>query len=468
MRGLPAGSVSAILALAVLLPGSAWAVDDMQTLRDQIARMQRELQEMNTRLQALEKQSATATGVREPSASPHVPAAVLGATDDGQSVLPTRESVADHALAASRPGNHVAPTGAGLKGFFVVPDTDTMIRLGGYAKLDAIADSHAAGNPDQFVIASMSVGGSDRDTRHFQMHAKQTRFSFEARRPTASGSLRFYLENDFFGSRDGYDFRLRHAYGQLGNTFAGYGFSAFVDADSFPDTLDFAGPGAASNLRLAGIHHSFRIGGGRTLTLAAENPDAQLADTAAAGVDTLPDLALAVRTERAWGHVQLGMVARRLGLGLDGQRRHAYGGGMQVSGALAAFDRDLVLFGLLGGKGIARYSAGLSGRGLDAVLDPSGELQALPVYGGFLGYAHHWSGRWRSNLVFSELRLDGQGLLAANEFRRGRYGALNLIWSPAPSWTMGMELLYGQLQLQEGSSAETVRMQGSLKYDFIN
>ncbi len=49
-----------------------------------------------------------------------------------------------------------------------------------------------------------------------------------ARRPTTHGNLRFYLENDFFGSSEGYEFRLRHAYGQLGNTYAGYGYSSFI------------------------------------------------------------------------------------------------------------------------------------------------------------------------------------------------------------------------------------------------
>ena len=194
-----------------------------------------------------------------------------------QPVLPQRESVADPSTAASRPDSAAGPTDPDLKGFFAIPGTDTVIRIGGYAKLDAIADSRAAGDEDQFIPSSMPVGGSHRDVSNFNIHAKQTRFSFEARRPTTHGNLRFYLENDFFGSSEGYQFRLRHAYGQLGNTYAGYGYSSFMDPDSLPDTLDFAGPGGAGYLLVAGIHHSFTMGKGNTLTVAAEDPQTELA-----------------------------------------------------------------------------------------------------------------------------------------------------------------------------------------------
>ena len=120
-----------------------------------------------------------------------------------QPVLPQRESVADPSTAASRPDSAAGPTDPDLKGFFAIPGTDTVIRIGGYAKLDAIADSRAAGDEDQFIPSSMPVGGSHRDVSNFNIHAKQTRFSFEARRPTTHGNLRFYLENDFFGSSEG-------------------------------------------------------------------------------------------------------------------------------------------------------------------------------------------------------------------------------------------------------------------------
>ncbi len=470
-------AVAAALPL-ILVSGLANAQDTVQSLRAEIAQVEQTLQSLNARLDALEGKPPAATPPAPPitattrAATPTAatPSTATPSTPPGlHSVLPPRDSVADPSTAASRADNTVSPTDPELKGFFAIPGTDTMIRLGGYAKLDAIVDARAAGDQEQFVTSTIPVGSPNRDTSNFEAHAKQTRFSFEARRPTTHGNLRFYLENDFFGSSDSYEFRLRHAYGQLGNTYAGYGYSTFMDADSLPDTLDFAGPGGAAYLLVAGMHHSFSMGKGNTLTIGAENPESEL-DTngvEAVSMDRVPDLSLVARMERDWGHLQLGALARSLGYNADGHKDTTYGGGLSFSGSFTFSERELLLFGLLGGKGMSRYTADLTGSGLDAAIAADGNLEALPIYGGFVGYTHYWTQMWRSNLVYGELHLDGQDALAADAFKRSRYGALNLIWSPAPSWTMGMELLYGQLEQQDGRSADTMRLQGSLQYNFI-
>lgn len=468
-----------VLCIAALCAAPVHAQDSAEALRQDIRAVRQTLQAMEQRLDALERAEG------RPSTSPPevvavaptaiAPAATLSQAASasvpgtGQAILPPRDSVADPSSAASRPDSAAGPTDPELKGFFAIPNTDTLIRIGGYAKLDAIADARAAGDEDQFVTSSIPVGSAHRDASNFNLHAKQTRFSFEARRPTSRGNLRFYLENDFFGSSDGYQFRLRHAYGQLGNTYAGYGYSSFMDADSLPDTLDFAGPGGAGYLLVAGIHHSFGLGKGNTLTVAAQDPDSQLAGTTddTIAVNRLPDVTLTARMERDWGHLQLGAVARSLGYDGDQQDDRRFGGGAQLSGSASVGERDLLLFGLLGGKGLARYTADLTGSGLDAVIGLDGRLHALSLQGGFVGYTHYWSPMWRSNLIYGQLTMARNAALAADAFRQSRYGVFNLIWSPAPSWTMGMELLYGQLEQQDGQRGDTMRLQGSLQYNFI-
>lgn len=473
----------AVLTLAgslALVAVPAHAQDSAEALRQEIRSLRQTLESMEKRLDAIESgQTTTPSAAVTPTRVIPAPGEVASLSaptgsaahvpGSGQAILPQRDSVADPSSAASRPDSAAGPTDPDLKGFFAVPGTDTLIRIGGYAKLDAIADARAAGDQEQFVTSSIPVGSAHRDVSNFTLHAKQTRFSFEARRPTTHGNLRFYLENDFFGSNDSYQFRLRHAYGQLGNTYAGYGYSTFMDADSLPDTLDFAGPGGAGYLLVAGIHHSFALGKGNTLTVAAEDPDTQLSAPAdgVMAVDRLPDVTVTARMERDWGHLQLGAVARSLGYdGDDGDGRR-FGGGVQLSGSASVGEQDLLLFGALGGKGLGRYTADLTGSGMDAVVTADGRLQALSLYGGFVGYTHYWSPLWRSNLIYGQLTGGRNAALAADAFRQSRYGVFNLLWSPAPSWTMGMELLYGQLEQQSGQRADTVRLQGSLQYNFI-
>ncbi len=64
---------------------------------------------------------------------------------------------------------------------------------------------------------------------------------------------------------------------------------------------------------------------------------------------------------------------------------------MQLSGSASVGERDLLLFGALGGRGLSRYTADLTGSGLDAVVGADGRLDALDLHGGFVGYTHYWS-----------------------------------------------------------------------------
>ncbi|TWI06285.1 porin-like protein [Luteimonas cucumeris] len=384
-------------------------------------------------------------------------------------VMPEHPTIDEDADSAARLDNEPPPNDPTLAGFMLIPGTDTRIRIGGYAKLDVIADSDDAGDSD-LLITSAIPAGAQSGHRSVNMHARQTRFNFEARRPTSVGTLRFFLENDFYGSGGRYGYNLRHAFGQIGNTYAGYGWSAFMDLDSGADTIDFAGPGAAPFGRVASLRQGFDLGHGRSLTIAAEHAEAEITaldDGSAHGVSKAPNLVLAARQEGSWGHLQAAALLRRLDYLGDLDSDSATGAGITVSGSLLTTDRDMLVFGGIYGKGISAYLGDILGIGLDAAVDNDGNLQTLRSSGGWAAYTHYWNARWRSNLVYGQLRLQDSALLADTAFRESQYAAANLIWSPVPSWTMGLELLYGQLERQDGIDGDLTRLQGTLKYDFI-
>ncbi|WP_282269457.1 DcaP family trimeric outer membrane transporter [Stenotrophomonas sp. PS02298] len=421
---------------------------------------------LTARIHALEaKQAPTPTAEASPALT--MPPALKLAI----SPLPARESFDEDDQATARADNDV-PTGSDLEGFFPIPGTATWIRLDGYAKLDAMWDSGDAGDDDQFIASDIPIDGG-RGKSRFNMHARQTRFTLEARRDTDRGQLRMLLQNDFFGSGGSYGYRLRHAWGQLGNTYVGFGWSAFMDLDSGPDLIDFAGPGASPSARVASIRQYFPLGKGNQLLLAAEHhsPELQLPGATQQPRNAAPSLVAAARHEADWGHLQLSGVMRYLAY--DSARGSvegsggAYAGGLALSGSWNADSGDYFVFGVVGGQGIASYLGDLGGLNLDGVVDARGDLQTLQQYGGWGGYNHQWSGRWRSTLTYSQLRLERDNLLAASIFRRSDYAAVNLIWQPAPSWSWGAELLYGKLEQQDGTSADVFRVQTALKYDFI-
>ena len=45
--------------------------------------------------------------------------------------------------------------------------------------------------------------------------------------------------------------------------------------------------------------------------------------------------------------------------------------------------------------------------------------------------------------------------------------SVNLIWAVSPSFSVGVEALYGRHELQDGQDADVTRLQASVKYDFV-
>lgn len=383
-----------------------------------------------------------------------------------QSPLPAHPSFSEDELATSRVDNELAPGEDGQEGFFPVRGTSTWLRLSGYAKLDAMVDTDDAGDSDQFITSTIPAGAQSGD-HSFNMHARQTRFTVEARRQTDYGWLRFVLQNDFYGSGGSYGYNLRHAWGQLGNTYAGYGFSAFLDLDSGPDTLDFAGPGAVPFARLASVRQYVPLSNGNQLVFALEHAPPEITAAAGGARTTAPNVVFAARHEGASGHMQVGVVVRQLAWRDDAASDEAMAGGLTVSGAWGAEAGNYITWGAVGGRGIATYVGDLGGIGLDAVVADDGSLALLDEWGGWVGYGHPWSAHWRSTVAWGRLYLDRSDALAPDAFRRSDYAAANLIYAPLPSWSWGLELVYGKLQQQDGTDGDAFRLQTSLKYDFI-
>ena len=120
---------------------------------------------------------------------------------------------------------------------------------------------------------------------------------------------------------------------------------------------------------------------------------------------------------------------------------------------------------LSGGEGIGRY-VGLNFAN-DAVLDATGDLQAIRLVAGFASYSHLWSPQWRFNLTYSTQTVDNDRSiigLATNKSAQSVRG--NLIWTPIPAMDIGAELMYGERELESGVSGDMTRLQLFAKYGF--
>ena len=105
---------------------------------------------------------------------------------------------------------------------------------------------------------------------------RQTRVGVRGFNPTALGELRTTFEWELFGV--GVDegqttFRLRHAYGELGEWGAGQTWSPFMDIDTFPNSIEYWGPTGMPFFRNVQVRY-MPIQGDTRLTLAVERPGA--------------------------------------------------------------------------------------------------------------------------------------------------------------------------------------------------
>ena len=231
----------------------AASAEQIQALQKKLDALQSQMADVQGELQRLSGGTAPPSHVPE-----DLPAAIAAEQQDEKSkaeaeltpkkielgkTTTTYRIFSQDPFAAPRINNE--PLDPRFPGYFRLPGTSTLLRIGGYAKTDFIYDLKPAGNVDSFIPATIpipSITGINNST----ISVRATRFNLDFLVPTKSGdSYRFFFEMDFFGTNATTP-KLRHAYGQAKNFLVGQTFSNFMDPDAGADTLDYQGPNARS------------------------------------------------------------------------------------------------------------------------------------------------------------------------------------------------------------------------------
>jgi hypothetical protein len=451
----------------------------MDQLRTQMIQIQSELDAIRSAAEAtspktenqLKAVPATTQAEAIPNPEPLVP---IGKSRQQRAALGKQtqnyETFSEDPFAAARLFN--APLDPKYSGYFVIPGTQTLMRVGGYFKSDFIYDLKPAGNTDEFVLSSMPIP-SIASSQNANQSVRASRIAIDFHIPQgAAGDVRTYLEMDFFGTNATTP-RLRHAYAQLSNVLIGQTFTNFMNPDAIPDTLDFQGPNAEINVRNPQIRYGIPLGGGTSLFVAVEKPSSDIAylyQGKPTPVTSAPDGTIRLHYEGERGHVQLTSALRDLSVQLpSGQKQSVLGWGLSVSGLVRAHGKDNLTFQAAYGRGISRYINDTSGLGLDASIksltDPS--LRSLPIFAPYVGYQHYWSKSVRSTSTFGLVQLQNTAFEPGATFHKSTESTVNLIWNPAGSLNVGAECLYGWREQNGGLHANATRFQISGKYNFI-
>jgi hypothetical protein len=480
--------------LSLALTSSALAQgSELEELKAAMRAMQKTIAEQNARIATLEKQRQEQKPVPAANAKPaangrsvavagmNVPLAELpaSAVPTARTAVRDADTFGDVQQAAPRPDN--VPLDPKLKGFIAIPGTDTIFKIGGSARVDAIMDLGNSGNPNQFVPSTIPVPGEpgwDGGERS-ALHAKGTRLSLELRRPVAwDGTLRIYSEYDFFddSTSSAMKFRVRHFYGQAWNFLIGQTYSAFQDIDVFPDVVDYQGPNAIVNRRQPQIRYTLPIHEDDTKLLlfaSIEQPEGKLDtdhdqfDGDLSVVNHIPDGIAGFRWEGTLGHVQGAGLFRELSYESDnGPSDDVFGWGVTLAAALNVFEKDKLSAQVTYGEGVARYINDLNGENLDAAIE-NGRLKAVPAFAAMAGYTHHWSDHWRSTISGGYVKVDAPSTLDGFTIDHTIYASTNLMWHPTNSFRMGLEYLYGHKETLDGSERDAHRVNFVVRYDLV-
>jgi DcaP outer membrane protein len=214
------------------------------------------------------------------------------------------------AVMGTQPVPGAALVGGSFPRSFLIPGTDTSIRVGGFVDLTGLYFLNGAnnGNPGNPTSNSGQNGNLEavpldgpinvpglppqpqsanhsRGNGIFEFSPQQSRINIETRTPTAWGESRTFFEFDWAGCNnfscqtlqqgggDSLVPRLRFAYGTLGGFLAGQAISNFSDADADTESMEFGGAmGSTGGYRTPQVRYTLAGPYGSAFSVSAEQP----------------------------------------------------------------------------------------------------------------------------------------------------------------------------------------------------
>ena len=455
------------LCLVLWLPAAVLADDETKLLQDQLAEQRALIQQQ---MQVLQAQQETIEGLSRRVADLEgghvlVDEPVRAATAPMAVALQHEPKMDDLAAALERDPEgdlnrgSAAGQAADLEGSFNLPaNGDIALSIGGFAKTVAYANINAE---NQGAVFLPGLLGFERENPggSFDINANLSRTYLSATAPVPTGRVRAYLEYDFNrGNRSSPDFNLRHAYasysGRYGEFIAGQYWSTVMDLKVLPEALSEPTMSGAMFARQAQVRYSLPFGQGFTLHAAIEKPDSNdvFSNEPTNNLTSQPDYVMGLEYDDPgrW-HVRLNGVLRDLEVELpSGQRESDTGWGLALTGSVRVFEKDKIAVGGTYGEGLGRYLLGLQPGAGAEVNTEKGELRTRENWGGFLVYSHQWQPGLRSAAIAGYAEAEPENFQQGLAFDNTTYLGANLLWSPLPYLTLGIEYVYGNSENEDG------------------
>ena len=413
-------------------------------------------------------QTTTATETREgqPTTTAVLPEGAPTQVED-------RRAMDDRQEAAARPGSQVLDPK--FVGFFPVPNTPVIIKLNPKPHVDVTFDNRNTGDRFRFVPAKFPIKGTTEyggGTQSF-VNANASQIRLDIRAPSLEGGLRFYYQNDFFGSdTSDMKYRLQHLYGQFYGVIAGFTYGVFEDPDAWPDTVDYEGTNAVIFARRSVVQYKTAFGTNWNATFGIEKPDIYLDnsfDTTAQLTTKIPDIGANVRWEGNGSHVQISGIVRSVGAkGAVVGKQDKGAWGFNVGSSLKLDGSNYAIFYFNYGDGIGGMGNDTSFVNSDAAFNSAGTLETLKYFSGMGAFTHNWCPTWRSTVTYGYVKLDNASGQPDTAYHKTQYASANVIWQLRKRLSIGAEGLWGDKQIKVGDKGDAWRLQLGLVYSVFD
>jgi len=495
---------------------------DVQRLQDKVQQLEQLTQQLKARLAVLENsQPAAPPALNAPTAkisqksASQEPAAQKDAGKDQKDVssgataltaqplspgsanltLVNVANADDKSTSSSTQPKDSAPSGETKPAPAQAPaDDKAKVRLDiyGFAMLDMGYDINQ-NDPLWFdVMRPTKLPSSPDEFGHdgnFYSGVRQTRFGVKGYFQTPLGELKTIFEWELFGV--GVDagqttFRLRHAWGELGEIGAGQSWSPFMDPDVFPNSLEYWGPNGMVFFRNVQVRWMPINKGNHQLWFALERPGASGdLGTAASRVELqniqarfpAPDASARLRWGGQRDYLQLAGIGRYIAwddlkpVAPFNFSSHTWGWGVNISSNVPVGKKDVLKLEVTYGHGIENY---MNDAPIDIAPIPTPSNLTRPINGRPLPvtsvvafYDKYWSDKWSSSFGYSALKIDNTSLQLPSDFHRGEYALFNLLHYPAKNVMIGAEYQWGHRDnFADSFEVNDYRVQVGFRYNF--
>lgn len=357
---------------------------------------------------------------------------------------------------------------------FMSKDAQLAMGIGGCVRMRGWYDWDGAVPANGFAPYLIPMTPDPADMRRFGTTPAGSALFFRViGRNKTLGKYQVYIEANFNGYQ-GRDFHLKKAYATINDWTIGYAQSSFSDPAAESPTVDAQG----ANNKISGTSvlvrwmHTMKTRW--TVAASLETPASQ--PTVQDGLtkkvsDWLPDVAAFV--QYAWGrseHVRLSGILRTLGYRdlREGRNHTLPGWGAMLSGTAHPLPQVTLYGSLCGGRGFESLCGDLQIGNYDLVPVPGDEhkLYAPWAMGWSLGLQYNFLPNLFASATYSESRYMPRSGTAPDEYKLGRYMAVNMFWNITPRIQTGVEYDWGQRRDINGAHRHAQRVGLMAQFSF--